>query len=148
MNLTIAEATEFFDEVKIKKLLQSMIDVGLEYLTLGQPTSTLSGGEVQRVKLASQLHKSGETYILDEPSSGLHSRDIEKLMALLRKLGADGNTVIVIEHRPELISQADWIIDLGPDGGADGGKVIFTGTPEDLIKCETSKTGKHLKLLM
>ncbi len=148
MHLTIAEAVEFFDDTKIRKLLQSLIDVGLDYMTLGQPTSTLSGGEIQRVKLASELGKSGEIYILDEPSSGLHSSDVEKLLLLLRKLVSDGNTVLMVEHRPELIAQADWIIDMGPDGGAEGGEVIFTGTPDDLIECKTSKTGKYLKILL
>ena len=123
------------------------MDVGLDYLTLGQPTSTLSGGEVQRVKLASELHKQGQVYVLDEPSTGLHAKDIEKLLALLRKLVSAGNTVIMVEHRMELIAQADWIIDMGPDGGSGGGEVIFTGTPAQLLGCEKSKTGKHLQLV-
>ena len=122
-----------------------MMDVGLDYLTLGQPTSTLSGGEVQRVKLASELHKQGQTYVLDEPSTGLHAKDIEKLLVLLRKLVDSGNSVIMVEHRLELIAQADWIIDIGPEGGSGGGEVVFTGTPEEIIKCETSKTGRYLK---
>lgn len=129
---------------EIRKLLQSMIDVGLDYLTLGQPTSTLSGGEVQRVKLASELHKEGQVYVLDEPSTGLHVKDIEKLLALLRKLVDDGNTVVMIEHRPELIAQADWIIDIGPEGGSKGGEIVFTGTPEQILNCKESKTGKYL----
>lgn len=144
MRLTIGEAMDFFDNAKIRKLLQSMIDVGLDYLTLGQPTSTLSGGEVQRVKLASELHKQGQIYVLDEPSTGLHAQDIEKLLSLLRKLVSDGNTVIMVEHRMELIAQADWIIDMGPDGGSEGGTVVFEGTPEQIVRCAESKTGKYL----
>ena len=145
MKLTIGQAYEFFESAKIRKLLQSMIDVGLDYLTLGQPTSTLSGGEVQRVKLASELHKAGQVYVLDEPSTGLHARDIEKLLALLRKLVANGNSVVMVEHRLELIAQADWIIDMGPEGGSGGGRVVFEGTPTQILKCETSKTGQYLK---
>ena len=148
MGLTIAQAHEFFDNKKIRKLLQSMIDVGLDYLTLGQPTSTLSGGEVQRVKLASELHKQGQIFVLDEPSTGLHAKDIEKLLALLRKLVDSGNTVIMVEHRLELIAQADWIIDMGPDGGSGGGEIVFTGTPEDIVECDASKTGRYLKMLL
>lgn len=135
---------DFFENAKIRKLLQSMIDVGLDYLTLGQPTSTLSGGEVQRVKLASELHKQGQVYVLDEPSTGLHVKDIEKLLALLRKLVDDGNTVVMIEHRPELIAQADWIIDIGPEGSSKGGEIVFIGTPEQILTCKKSKTGKYL----
>lgn len=145
MDLTIAEACTFFDSVKIRKRLQSMIDVGLEYLTLGQPTSTLSGGEVQRVKLASELHKQGQIYILDEPSTGLHAKDVEKLLALLRKLVNDGNTVVMVEQRMELIAQADWIIDLGPEGGSRGGEIVFEGTPDQIMNCSASKTGAFLK---
>ena len=147
MGLTIGQAYEIFDNVKIRKLLQSMIDVGLDYLTLGQPTSTLSGGEVQRVKLASELYKQGQVYVLDEPSMGLHAKDIEKLLSLLRKLVAGGNTVVMIEHRPELIAQADWIIDMGPDGGSGGGEIVFEGTPEELMRCNGSKTADHLRML-
>ena len=147
MSLTIEEAYDFFENAKIRKLLQSMIDVGLEYLTLGQPTSTLSGGEVQRVKLASELHRQGEVFVLDEPSTGLHAKDIEKLLELLRKLVYEGNTVVMVEHRMELIAQADWIIDMGPDGGSGGGEVVFCGTPAEILDCHESKTGKYLLLL-
>ena len=122
-----------------------MIDVGLDYLTLGQPTSTLSGGEVQRVKLASELHRKGEIYVLDEPSTGLHVKDIEKLLSLLRKLIDNGNTVVMVEQSMELIAQADWIIDLGPEGGSGGGTVLFEGTPEQLLNCSESKTGRYLR---
>ena len=145
MDLTIAEAYDFFDRPKIRRRLQSMLDVGLEYLTLGQPTSTLSGGEVQRVKLASELHRQGQIYVLDEPSTGLHVQDIEKLLALLRKLLAGGNTVVMVEQSMELIAQADWIIDLGPEGGSGGGAVVFEGTPAQLLDCGASKTGRFLR---
>lgn len=144
MSLTIEQAVEFFTEEKVRKPLQSMMDVGLGYMTLGQPTSTLSGGEVQRVKLASELHKEGNIYILDEPTTGLHNRDIEKLLSLLRQLVAQHNTVVIVEHRLELIAQADWIIDMGPEGGSEGGEVLFCGTPDELIHCSASKTGNYL----
>ena len=147
MGLTIAQAYDFFDNAKICKYLQSMIDVGLDYLTLGQPTGTLSGGEVQRVKLASELHRQGQVYVLDEPSTGLHAKDIEKLLALLRKLVDNGNTVVMVEHRLELIAQADWIIDMGPEGGSGGGEVVFEGMPEQLLNCTESKTGSYLRIL-
>jgi len=147
MGLTIRQACDFFDSAKIKRLLRSMMDVGLDYLTLGQPTSTLSGGEVQRVKLASELHKQGQVYVLDEPSTGLHAKDIENLLSLLRKLVAGGNTVVMIEHRPEMIAQADWIIDMGPDGGSGGGEIVFEGTVEKLLNFRGSKTADHLRLL-
>lgn len=145
LKLTIEEAYDFFENSKIKKLLQGLLDVGLGYLTLGQPTSTLSGGEVQRVKLADKLQKTGNVYVLDEPSTGLHAKDIELLLSLLRKLVENGNTVIIVEHRLELIAQTDWIIDMGLEGGTNGGEVIFAGTPENLVKCEESKTAKYLR---
>ena len=145
MDLTIAEAYDFFDSPKIRKRLQSMMDVGLDYLTLGQPTSTLSGGEIQRVKMASELHRQGQIYVLDEPSTGLHVKDIEMLLALLRKLLEGGNTVVMVEQSMELIAQADWIIDLGPEGGSGGGSVLFEGTPAQLLDCEASKTGRFLR---
>jgi excinuclease UvrABC ATPase subunit len=138
LDLTIEQAMEFFKENKIRKPLQCILDVGLGYLTLGQPTSTLSGGEIQRVKLASELYKEGNIYILDEPSMGLHNRDIEKLLALFRQLVANHNTVVIVEHRLELISQADWVIDMGPDGGSEGGEVLFCGTPDKLMSCAGS----------
>ncbi len=144
-DLTIADAYHFFDQAKIRKRLQSMIDVGLDYLTLGQPTGTLSGGEVQRVKLASELHRQGQIYVLDEPSTGLHAKDVEQLLALLRKLVDRGNTVVMVEQRMELIARADWIIDLGPEGGSGGGELIFAGTPAQLLDCAASKTGRYLR---
>lgn len=145
MSLTIEQAMEFFTEEKVRKPLRSMMDVGLGYTTLGQPTSTLSGGEVQRVKLASELHKEGNIYILDEPTTGLHSRDIEKLLSLLRQLVAQHNTVVIVEHRLELIAQADWIIDMGLEGGSEGGEVLFCGTPDNLLSSPISKTGGYLR---
>lgn len=143
--LTIEEALKFFDSPKILKPLQTLEDVGLGYMTLGQPTSTLSGGEIQRVKLANQLQKQGEIFILDEPSTGLHDRDVETLLALIQRLINQENTVIMIEHRLEMIGQADWIIDLGPEGGSKGGEIIFEGTPRQILNCSQSKTGQYLK---
>lgn len=145
MDLTIREAVEFFPDQKIHDLLQSLLDVGLGYMTLGQPTSTLSGGETQRLKLASCIHEQGSIYILDEPSVGMHHRDIENLLAILQKLVDRGNTVVIVEHRLELIAAADWVIDMGPEGGNRGGEVIFTGTPEQLLQCGHSSTAKHLR---
>ena len=146
MKLTIEEAYSFFDNAKIRKLLQSMLEVGLGYMTLGQPTSTLSGGEIQRVKLASELHKKGNAYVLDEPSTGLHHDDAMKLLSLLRGLVDSGNTVIIIEHRLELIAQADYVIEVGPKGGTDGGEIVFSGTPETLLNAQT-KTARFLREL-
>ena len=143
--LTIDQALEFFESEKIKAPLRSLNETGLGYLTLSQPTSTLSGGEAQRVKLAAYLHKSGEIYVLDEPSTGLHGKDVENLAQLLKKLVGRGNTVIIIEHKLSLIAQADWVIDMGPGGGNDGGEILFCGTPAQLIKCAASKTGKYLR---
>lgn len=148
MALTMEQAIEFFTGEKIRKPLQRMIDVGLGYMTLGQPISTLSGGEIQRIKLASELHKEGNIYILDEPTTGLHSRDIENLLSLLRQLVARNNTVVIVEHRLELISQADWIIDMGPEGGNEGGEVLFCGTPDKLLEHPASKTGQYLRRLL
>ncbi len=145
MRLTVEQAMTFFDSSRIQKLLQGLMDVGLGYLTLGQPTSTLSGGEIQRIKLASELHKAGNIYVLDEPSTGLHTRDIEKLLVLLRQLVANHNTVVIVEHRLELIAQADWVIDMGPEGGSEGGEVLFSGTPKALLDCPVSKTARYLK---
>ena len=145
MGLTIEQAMDFFHGEKVRRPLQGMMDVGLGYLTLGQPTGTLSGGEVQRVKLASELHREGNLYILDEPTTGLHGKDVETLLSLLRRLVARHNTVVVVEHRLELIAQADWIIDMGPGGGSEGGEVLFCGTPERLPSCAASRTGRYLR---
>ena len=145
MGLTITQALEFFPQKKIQEPLKALQEVGLGYMTLGQPTSTLSGGETQRLKLASELNREGNVYVMDEPSAGLHSRDVENLLALLRRLVEQGNTVVVVEHRLELIAAADWIIDMGPEGGNKGGEILFTGTPEGLIDCPHSETGKYLR---
>lgn len=157
MTLTIEQAMDFFDDAKIRRKLQVMMDVGLGYLTLGQPTSTLSGGEIQRIKLSAHLGSRGRLYILDEPSTGLHAKNIELLLTLLRRLVSEGrsategdacqskNTVVIVEHRLELIAQADWIIDMGPDGGTFGGEVVFSGTPQEIVHCDRSKTGRYLK---
>lgn len=130
---------------QISSYLRRMVDVGIGYLSFSRKTDTLSGGEIQRIKLASELHKKGAVYILDEPSTGLHNKDAEKLLALFKSLVADGNTVIIIEHRLELIAQADYIIEMGLGGGTDGGEVVFAGTPEEILQCEPSKTGLYLR---
>ena len=144
LDLTMAEANEFFDLPEIAQKLQALNDVGLEYLTLGQPLSTLSGGECQRIKLASELHKKGSIYVLDEPTTGLHISDIARLHRLIDRLVEDGNTVITIEHNVNVIRQADWIIDLGPEGGDKGGKIIFEGTPRELLDAKHSLMSKYL----
>jgi excinuclease ABC A subunit len=148
LNITIKELRDFFENPEIKRKLQVLCDVGLDYLELGQPLSTLSGGECQRIKLASELHKKGTIYVMDEPTTGLHMADIDKLMKIIKKLVANNNTVIVIEHNLDIIKHADWIIDLGPEGGVKGGEIIFEGTPNDLIECENSHTGKYLKKIL
>lgn len=145
MDLTITQALEFFSPEKIRGPLRTLEEVGLGYMTLGQPTSTLSGGEVQRLKLAGELHRSGNIYVLDEPTTGLHNQDVARLLELLRRLVEQGNTVVTVEHRMELIAAADWIIDMGPEGGSRGGRVLFAGTPRDLLECGASQTGKFLR---
>jgi excinuclease UvrABC ATPase subunit len=146
--MTIREVKDFFDNSEIKRKLQILCDVGLDYLELGQPLTTLSGGECQRVKLASELHKKGNVYVMDEPTTGLHMADIDKLMKIIKNLVDNDNTVIVIEHNLDVVKHADWVIDLGPEGGSKGGKILFEGTPEELIKCSKSYTGKYLKELL
>jgi excinuclease UvrABC ATPase subunit len=143
--MTAREALEYFADKDIQKKLHVLCDVGLDYLQLGQPLSTLSGGECQRIKLASELHKKGHVYVMDEPTTGLHMADIDKLMAIIRRLVDNHNTVIVIEHNLDVIRQADWVIDLGPEGGHQGGEIVFAGTPDDLMRCERSHTGRYLK---
>ena len=147
--MTVNEAVEFFDSVpKIRDRLKTLCDVGLGYITVGQPATTLSGGEAQRVKLATELSKrsTGKTaYILDEPTTGLHAEDVRKLIEVIQRLCDLGNTVIVIEHNLELIKTADYIIDLGPEGGSGGGTVVATGTPEQVAECPDSYTGVFLK---
>ena len=122
-----------------------MSDVGLDYLTLGQPLSTLSGGECQRIKLASELHKKGSIYVMDEPTTGLHMSDIGHLLEIINRLVDAGNTVIVIEHNLDVIKNADWIIDMGPEGGNKGGKVMFEGTPQQLLGATHSLTSAALR---
>ncbi len=148
LQMTIAEARTFFDTPEIARRLKVLCDVGLEYLQVGQPLSTLSGGELQRIKIATELHKKGRIYVLDEPTTGLHMADIEKLLAIIQRLVERGNTVIVIEHNLDVIKYSDWIIDLGPEGGSKGGEVIFEGTPEDIVTCERSHTGQCLKKVL
>ena len=152
LNMPIEEATEFFEPVPaIHRHLKTLTDVGLGYVRLGQPAPTLSGGEAQRVKLASELQRrsTGRTiYVLDEPTTGLHFEDIRKLLGMLSRLVESGNTVIVIEHNLDVIKTADWVIDLGPDGGSGGGTVVATGTPEQVAQCEASYTGQFLKKLL
>ena len=149
LNITVSEALTFFEPIpKIKRKLQTIVDVGLGYVKLGQPATTLSGGEAQRMKLASELHKksNGKTfYILDEPTTGLHSEDIKRLLEVLQRLVDKGNTVLVIEHNLDVIKTADYLIDLGPEGGDGGGQIVATGTPEEVIRVNDSYTGKYLK---
>ncbi len=152
LEMTVEEGLEFFSSVpKIKRKLQTLYDVGLGYIKIGQPATTLSGGEAQRVKLATELSKraTGRTiYVLDEPTTGLHTADVHRLIDVLQKLADNSNTVVVIEHNLDLIKTADHIIDLGPEGGDGGGEVLFTGTPEELARCEKSYTGKFLKEIL
>ncbi|WNR42053.1 excinuclease ABC subunit UvrA [Paenibacillus roseipurpureus] len=145
LEMTVEQALEFFQLKEVVRKLQALSDVGLNYITLGQPLSTLSGGECQRIKLASELHKNGSIYVMDEPTTGLHMSDIGHLLEIMNRLVDTGNTVIVIEHNLEVISHADWIIDMGPDGGSKGGQVVFEGTPTQIIHSEKSITGKYLK---
>ena len=152
LNMTVEEALVFFDALpSIKKKLVTLNDVGLGYITLGQSAITLSGGEAQRIKLSKELSKrsTGKTlFILDEPTTGLHFADIELLLKVLDRLKNQGNTIVVIEHNLDVIKTADWIIDLGPEGGSDGGNIVATGTPEDVAKVKDSFTGQFLKNLL
>jgi len=145
LEMTVEQALEFFKLKEVVRKLQAMSDVGLNYLTLGQPLSTLSGGECQRIKLASELYKQGSVYVMDEPTTGLHMSDIGHLLAIMNRLVDAGNTVIVVEHNLDVIRNADWIIDMGPDGGNKGGQVIFEGTPRQILEAERSITGKYLR---
>ncbi|API78793.1 excinuclease ABC subunit UvrA [Staphylococcus argenteus] len=149
LEMTVEEATQFFENIpKINRKLQTLVDVGLGYVTLGQQATTLSGGEAQRVKLASELHKRStgrSIYILDEPTTGLHVDDISRLLKVLNRLVENGDTVVIIEHNLDVIKTADYIIDLGPEGGNGGGTIVATGTPEDIAQTEASYTGKYLK---
>ena len=152
LEMTVSEGLEFFKAVpSIKDKLETMNKVGLGYIKIGQQATTLSGGEAQRIKLSKELSKraTGKTiYILDEPTTGLHFEDIRKLLEVLDQLVSYGNTVIVIEHNLDVIKTADWIIDLGPDGGDKGGEIIAQGTPEELIKINNTYTGQFLKKLL
>ncbi|RMX24799.1 excinuclease ABC subunit UvrA [Limosilactobacillus reuteri] len=152
LNMTVSEALDFFSTIpKIKRKLQTIEDVGLGYVHLGQPATTLSGGEAQRMKLAAELHRQSHGksfYILDEPTTGLHMDDIKRLLAVLQRLVDAGNTVLVIEHDLDVVKSADWLIDLGPEGGAGGGNVVATGTPEQVAEVKGSYTGKYLKEML
>ena len=145
LNMTVEEALHFFENVpSIRRKMETLYDVGLSYIRLGQPSTTLSGGEAQRIKLAT-----GKTvYILDEPTTGLHFADVHKLTEILRRLAADGNTVIVIEHNLDVIKTADYIIDIGPEGGDKGGTVVACGTPEEVAENPNSYTGKYIKMML
>ncbi|MBR0072664.1 MAG: excinuclease ABC subunit UvrA, partial [Bacteroidales bacterium] len=149
LDMSINEAVEFFDNIpSIARKIETIRDVGLGYITLGQPSTTLSGGEAQRMKLATELSKrdTGKTlYILDEPTTGLHFEDVRVLLGVLQKLVDKGNTVLVIEHNMDVIKVADHIIDIGPEGGMEGGNIVCTGTPEEVAQCAESYTGQFLK---
>ena len=145
LGLTASQAMEIFEDVKIRKRLRVMQQVGLSYLTLGQPLSTLSGGERQRIKLAKNLGKKGSIIVMDEPTTGLHRSDIENLLNLFDMIVSRGNTLVVIEHNLDVMKQADWIIDIGPDGGKNGGEVVFAGTPADMIKSAKTLTAECLR---
>jgi excinuclease ABC subunit A len=152
LDMTIEEANRFFEAIpSVAHKMETLCSVGLGYVKLGQSALTLSGGEAQRVKLALELSRrsTGKTlYVLDEPTTGLHFADVKDLMQVIQRLVNQGNTVIMIEHNLDVLTQADWIIDLGPEGGDEGGRVIATGTPEQLAKCEHSYTGQYLKNLV
>jgi len=152
LDMTVEDALEFFDAVpRIKQKLQTLHDVGLGYIHLGQSATTLSGGEAQRVKLATELSKrsTGSTiYILDEPTTGLHFEDVRVLLEVLHRLVDLGNTVVVIEHNLHVVKTADWVIDLGPEGGAGGGRILVEGTPETVAADGASHTGQHLAPLL
>lgn len=156
LDMSVEDALEFFENClsgdrenrTIKKIIENLLalmEVGLPYLSLGQPLSTLSGGERQRVKLAKNLHRAGSIFILDEPTTGLHASDIKPVMALLERFVDRGNTVIVIEHNTDVMKLADYIIDVGPDGGNAGGQVVFTGTPKQMIKSGKTITAEYLR---
>jgi excinuclease ABC subunit A len=149
LDATVEEALPLLENIpQIKIKLQTLIDVGLSYIKLGQSATTLSGGEAQRIKLAKELSKraTGRTiYILDEPTTGLHFEDVRKLLDVLHQLVSLGNTVLVVEHNLDVIKSADWIIDLGPEGGEDGGRVVVEGSPEEVARCRRSYTGQALR---
>lgn len=146
--MTANEVRNFFDDLEIKSQMDLLAEVGLDYMEMGQTLDTLSGGESQRLKLASKLQAKGEFYILDEPTSGLHFADVEKLLTLLNRLIDNGNTILVVEHNLDVIKNADWVIDLGPEGGEKGGQIIAQGTPKEITKTMNSFTGKYLKSVL
>ena len=152
LDMTVEEALDFFENVPgIRRKIQTLYDVGLGYVKLGQPSTELSGGEAQRIKLATELSKvsTGKTiYILDEPTTGLHFADVQKLVEILQKLVEAGNSVVVIEHNLDVIKTADYIIDMGPEGGAKGGTVVAQGTPEKITKCKESYTGYYIRKML
>jgi excinuclease UvrABC ATPase subunit len=143
--MAVEEAREFFSERPVRTMLDRLADVGLGYVTLGQELSTLSGGERQRLKLAIEMSTDTEVYVLDEPTTGLHMQDVDNLIGLLDRLVEGGRTAIVIEHNLDVIARADWVIDLGPGAGHDGGRVIFEGPPAALVEADGSLTGEHLR---
>ena len=147
--MRVEEGAEFFENfVNIARVLESLVQVGLGYVPLGQPSTTLSGGEAQRIKLATELAKveSGKTlYLLDEPTTGLHFEDIARLLVVLNKLVDKGNTVVVIEHNLDVIKCADWVVDMGPGGGEDGGQIVAEGTPSEITNASESSTGQFLR---
>ena len=149
LNMTVEEAMKFFENVpSVRRKIETLYDVGLSYIRLGQPSTTLSGGEAQRIKLATELSRrsTGRTiYILDEPTTGLHFADVHKLIDILKRLAEGGNTVVVIEHNLDVIKTADYIIDIGPEGGDRGGTVIACGTPEEVAACKGSYTGQYVR---
>ncbi len=150
--MTVDEAVEFFENLPvIANKLKTLQEVGLGYIKLGQPATTFSGGEAQRIKLATELARrsTGKTlYILDEPTTGLHADDVKRLLSILQRLVEGGNSMIIIEHNLDVIKSADWIIDMGPEGGQGGGRVVATGTPEDVAKNSQSETGRYLKQVL
>ena len=149
LSLSVEDALDFFkDNRKITKNLKALMEVGLPYISLGQPLSSFSGGERQRVKLAQNIGRRGNIYILDEPTTGLHFADVQKLVKIMHKLVEQGNTVVVIEHNLDVIKTGDYIIDMGPEGGSGGGTVVVQGTPEEVAKCKKSYTGAYIKKML
>lgn len=152
LQMTVEEGLKFFEDIPaVSDRLQTLQEVGLGYLQLGQSATTLSGGEAQRVKISSELyraHLQKTIYLLDEPTVGLHYEDVKKLIEILQRLVDKGNTVVVIEHNLDLIKSADYVIDIGPDGGSRGGKIVAKGTPEDVARSEKSYTGQYLKKVL